>query len=187
MDLFHLLLGVTSTICFEFPQAYCSIITTYPQGCGLDGSVSGTNISGSITGLGDSSYTVAALLKGGPALSVAQFESYKPTTIVGASLTITAPTGLYNPNKRSTLVQIAGRSTRNLLSRTPSALSRNGRSMPTPTPPFTLTTPLIKERKSSGNNCSPDSKDTLAIPSPTGSGPLLIRAIPSVAIPSSTA
>lgn len=66
---------------------------------GLDGSVSGTNITGSTTGLGDSSYTVAALLKGGPALSVAQFESYKPTTIVGASLTITAPTGLYNPNK----------------------------------------------------------------------------------------
>jgi Putative MetA-pathway of phenol degradation len=66
---------------------------------GLGGSVSGTNISGSITGLGDSSYTVAALLKGGPALSVAQFENYKPTTIVGGSLTITVPSGLYNPNK----------------------------------------------------------------------------------------
>ncbi len=70
---------------------------------GLGGSVSGTAISGSITGLGDSSYTVAALLKGGPALSVAQFEHYKPTTIVGTSLIITAPTGLYSPTKLLTL------------------------------------------------------------------------------------
>ena len=66
---------------------------------GLDGSVSGTNIHGSITGAGDSSYVVAALLKGGPALSVAQFADYTPKTTVGVSLTITAPTGLYNPNK----------------------------------------------------------------------------------------
>jgi hypothetical protein len=66
---------------------------------GLNGSISGTDIQGSITGAGDSSYQVAMLLKGGPALSVPQFENYKPTTIVGASLTITAPTGEYNPIK----------------------------------------------------------------------------------------
>jgi len=66
---------------------------------GLEGSITGTNISGSITGTGDSSYQVAVLLRGGPALSVAQFENYKRTTILGASLTITAPTGLYNSNK----------------------------------------------------------------------------------------
>jgi hypothetical protein len=66
---------------------------------GLGGSVSGTNIHGSVTGVGDSSYSLAMLLKGGPALSVAQFEHYEPTTTLGASLTITAPTGLYNPNK----------------------------------------------------------------------------------------
>jgi hypothetical protein len=63
---------------------------------GLDGSVSGTNIHGSIAGAGDSSYAFAALLKGGPALSVAQFANYKPTTTLGVSLTITAPTGVYN-------------------------------------------------------------------------------------------
>jgi hypothetical protein len=66
---------------------------------GLAGSITGTNIQGSITGAGDSSYQVAMLLKGGPALSVTQFENYKPTTILGASFTITAPTGLYNPVK----------------------------------------------------------------------------------------
>ena len=66
---------------------------------GLGGSIAGTNIHGSTTGEGDSSYELAMLLKGGPALSVAQFKYHKPTTTLGASLTITAPTGLYYPNQ----------------------------------------------------------------------------------------
>jgi len=66
---------------------------------GLDGSVSGTSIQGSITGGGDSSYTVSTLLKGGPALTIEQFADYKPTTTVGMSLAISAPTGQYNSNK----------------------------------------------------------------------------------------
>ena len=66
---------------------------------GLGGTISGTNIQGSATGAGDSTYTLALLLKGGPALSMAQFDGYKPTTILGVSLIITAPTGLYNPKK----------------------------------------------------------------------------------------
>ena len=66
---------------------------------GLGGSITGTNIHGSTTGAGDSNYALAMLLKGGPALSVAQFKDYKPTTTLGVSLTITAPTGLYHANK----------------------------------------------------------------------------------------
>jgi len=66
---------------------------------GLGGSISGTNIQGSTTGAGDSSYALAVLLKGGPARSVVQFEGYKPTTTLGVRLTITAPTGLYHPIK----------------------------------------------------------------------------------------
>jgi len=66
---------------------------------GLGGSISGTNFQGSTAGLGDSSYALAVLLKGGPALSVSQFERYKPTTTLGVRLTITAPTGLYHPIK----------------------------------------------------------------------------------------
>ena len=57
---------------------------------GLGGSISGTNIQGSTIGAGDSSYALAMLLKGGPALSVAQFERYQPTTTLGVRLTITA-------------------------------------------------------------------------------------------------
>ena len=66
---------------------------------GLSGSISGTNIQGSNTGSGDSSYAFAMLLKGGPALSVEQFEQYQPTTTLGLSLTMTAPTGSYQSNK----------------------------------------------------------------------------------------
>jgi len=66
---------------------------------GLSGSISSTNIQGSNTGAGDSSYAFAMLLKGGPALSAEQFEHYQPTTTLGLSLTMTAPTGSYQPNK----------------------------------------------------------------------------------------
>jgi hypothetical protein len=57
----------------------------------LDGSIAGTNVHGSITGAGDSSYQIAMLLKGGQALSISQFDNYKPVSSLGLSLTITAP------------------------------------------------------------------------------------------------
>ena len=66
---------------------------------GLSGSITGTSIHGSTTGAGDSSCAVAMLLKGGPALSAAQFEDYTPTTTVGVGLTVTAPTGSYEPSQ----------------------------------------------------------------------------------------
>ena len=66
---------------------------------GLGGSISGTNIQGYTSGAGDSSYQLAMLVKGGPALTPAQFKDYQPTTTLGASLTVTAPTGLYQPSK----------------------------------------------------------------------------------------
>jgi hypothetical protein len=66
---------------------------------GLSGSTSGTNIQGSTRGTGDSSYAFGVLLKGGPALSVEQFKDYQPTTTVGLSLTMTAPTGSYQPSR----------------------------------------------------------------------------------------
>src|SRR5215472_16923958 len=49
----------------------------------LNGAVEGTNISGSVNGAGDSSYEFAVLLKGGPALSPADFRDYKTKTTVG--------------------------------------------------------------------------------------------------------
>jgi hypothetical protein len=63
---------------------------------GLSGSVDGTRVQESKTGAGDSGYELAMLLKG-PALSAEQFENYKPGTVVGLSLTVSAPTGSYDP------------------------------------------------------------------------------------------
>ncbi|HEX8815865.1 MAG TPA: transporter [Terriglobales bacterium] len=65
----------------------------------LSGSIQGTNIQGSTTGTGDSGYEAAILLKGGPALTADQFETYRPSTTVGVDLAIAAPTGSYNANK----------------------------------------------------------------------------------------
>jgi hypothetical protein len=65
----------------------------------LSGAISGTQISGSIAGAGDSSYQAAFLVKGAPALSPEEFEKYHPVTTVGVSLTMTAPTGFYRPGK----------------------------------------------------------------------------------------
>jgi len=63
------------------------------------GSVANTDIHTSITGLADSSFTVSTLLMGGKALSTEQFAQYKPTTTLGVSLAITAPTGQYNRDR----------------------------------------------------------------------------------------
>jgi hypothetical protein len=65
----------------------------------LSGSITGTDIAGSTTGTGDSGYTAAVLLKGGPALSPEQFANAPTTTSIGLSLSTTAPTGQYDPNK----------------------------------------------------------------------------------------
>ncbi len=65
----------------------------------LRGSITDTQIRGSSAGTGDSSYQAGILLKGGRALSVAQFATYHPSTTVGTSLTITAPTGQYSTDK----------------------------------------------------------------------------------------
>jgi hypothetical protein len=65
----------------------------------LSGSIRGTNVQGSVTGAGDTSYTVAMLVSGGPALTEAEFADHHPTTTLGASLATIAPTGLYESNK----------------------------------------------------------------------------------------
>src|ERR1700739_4187423 len=65
----------------------------------LNGSISGPNSAGSIAGFGDSSYEMAVLLKGGAAMTPEEFKQYKPTTTMGVSLTVTAPTGQYSPDK----------------------------------------------------------------------------------------
>lgn len=83
---------------FGFLHRLMWVEATVPV-AGLSGSISGANIQSSTTGAGDSSYALAMLLKGGPALTAEKFKHYRPTTALGLSLTVTAPTGSYQPNK----------------------------------------------------------------------------------------
>lgn len=65
----------------------------------LQGSVSASGVSGSTSGMGDASFEFAGLLAGGRALSSAELATSEPATILGASLTVTAPTGEYDANR----------------------------------------------------------------------------------------
>jgi hypothetical protein len=91
-------LTIDYTRYFGFLHRLAWVQPTLPI-AGINGSITGTNVTATATGTGDSGYQVAMLLKGGPALSVEQFANFKPTTTVGVSLSITAPTGQYNPDK----------------------------------------------------------------------------------------
>ena len=51
------------------------------------------------TGLGDARVKLAVNLLGAPALGPAEFARAKPRTVLGASLTVSAPTGQYYPDK----------------------------------------------------------------------------------------
>jgi hypothetical protein len=51
------------------------------------------------SGLLDSIFRFSVNLKGGPAMSVREFQSWKQKTILGVSLKVVAPTGQYDPMK----------------------------------------------------------------------------------------
>ena len=65
----------------------------------ISGSVGGSGQSRSVAGAGDASLQLTSVVLGGSALSVADFEKYEPTTTVGVSLTVSGPSGQYDPNK----------------------------------------------------------------------------------------
>jgi hypothetical protein len=82
----------------SFFHRYAWVEASVPL-AGLSGEVTGTAIQGSVTGAGDATFIFGTLLKGGPALSVQDFPNYEPTTTLGASVTVTAPTGLYHADR----------------------------------------------------------------------------------------
>jgi len=51
------------------------------------------------SGLLDSIFRLSVNLKGGPAMSVKEFQSWQQKTILGVSLKVVAPTGQYDPTK----------------------------------------------------------------------------------------
>lgn len=59
----------------------------------------GNQVSRDICGFGDIKARLALNIIGAPALKLKNFNSYKPDTIVGVNLQVTAPTGQYDKNK----------------------------------------------------------------------------------------
>lgn len=63
------------------------------------GTLDGEDAEASRSGFGDLKLRLATNLIGAPALSPAEFAARKPTTTLGVSLTVSAPTGEYHPDK----------------------------------------------------------------------------------------
>ena len=80
------LLGRAATIAFVIPEMH-GVVT---------GQVIGADTSVSRTGLGDVRARFAVNLLGDPALTPAEFAKRQPTTTLGTSLTLIAPTGQYD-------------------------------------------------------------------------------------------
>lgn len=51
------------------------------------------------SGVGDFALRIGVNLYGGKAMTLTEFKSYRPKTLVGASLLVTAPTGQYDPTR----------------------------------------------------------------------------------------
>jgi Putative MetA-pathway of phenol degradation len=64
----------------------------------LSATAAGLTQSRHRSGLADSTFRFAMNIHGAPAMRLKQFAEYHPKTIVGAGLTVTAPTGQYDPN-----------------------------------------------------------------------------------------
>ena len=59
----------------------------------------GTDVSRDVRGMGDTKARLSFNLLGAPALSLQEFASYQPGTIVGVSIQATIPTGQYDSSK----------------------------------------------------------------------------------------
>jgi hypothetical protein len=79
-------------------SANATIIVPWVVG-DLEGLYLGEPASASRSGLGDLNLRLGLNLYGGPAMSPQQFASYRPKTLIGASLIVRGPTGEYDPAK----------------------------------------------------------------------------------------
>ena len=64
----------------------------------LSGKLAGIQAARHRSGLADSTFRFATNIYGAPAMHVREFAKYQPQTLIGLSLTVTAPTGQYDPN-----------------------------------------------------------------------------------------
>lgn len=85
---------------FNFFGRSANVTGSLPYVAGhFQGDVNGAPQTIYRSGLLDSSFRFSFNLKGGPAMDVKQYMSWKHTLIVGASVTVIAPTGQYDPTR----------------------------------------------------------------------------------------
>lgn len=85
---------------FGFFGRFANATITMPYAVGhLNGTVFGERREIYRSGLGDARARFAVNLKGTPALTFAEFPNHKQETNIGVSLTVSAPTGQYDPAK----------------------------------------------------------------------------------------
>ena len=89
-------IGYGRTFALAGRQANLSFIVPYIKGT-ASGTVFEDNLSVNRSGLGDLRARFSINLVGSPALDAKEFAAYKPKTVIGASLTVVAPTGQYDP------------------------------------------------------------------------------------------
>ncbi len=63
----------------------------------LNGRIAGADQYAYRSGLGDAVFRYAMNIRGAPAMSLRSYSEYRQKTIVGASITVSAPTGQYDP------------------------------------------------------------------------------------------
>jgi hypothetical protein len=91
-------LGYARTLNFAGRSANLGIIVPYVVGH-LEGIYLGEPATADRSGLGDLGFRFAVNLFGAPAMSPEEFQSYRPRTLIGASLVVRTPTGQYEPSK----------------------------------------------------------------------------------------
>jgi hypothetical protein len=91
-------LTYTRTLNVAKRSANISVIVPYVVGQ-LDGLYLGEQASADRSGLADLTLRFGLNLFGAPAMSPQAFQTYRPRTLIGASLIVTTPTGQYDPSK----------------------------------------------------------------------------------------
>jgi len=85
---------------FSFFGRSSNFAASLPYAVGtFEGAVLGTQRQVYRSGLLDAGFRWSVNLKGGPAMSAQQFAKWKQKILLGASLTVIAPTGQYDPKK----------------------------------------------------------------------------------------
>ena len=97
-QIFTYSLGYARTLSVAGRSATFGIVLPYLMG-DLEGRYLGEFASVYRSGIGDTSVRFAVNLLGAPAMTRAEFKTYRPRTLIGTTLVVQAPTGQYDPLK----------------------------------------------------------------------------------------